>query len=79
MTAVKIILILMIALVLICGLLSLAWIFSPTEFTIKIQIDDKTLDTLNNLTEVIGNQSELKDFFNESFKEYSKKIKGDLK
>lgn len=52
-TAVKITLAITIPLVFIIGFLCLAWIFSPTEFTITFQVENETLSTMNNLGEVI--------------------------
>ena len=75
--AVKIVLILMIGLVIMSGIFSLAWVCSPTEFIIKIQVDNSTLDVISNFTEVYENQSGLGDFNNESLEKYSEVIGGD--
>ena len=56
-TAVKVTLAIMIPLVFIVGFLCLAWIFSPQEFTIIFQVENETLNTMNNLVANIENGS----------------------
>jgi len=51
--AVKITLAITIPLLLIIACLCLAWVFSPTDFTITVQIGNETIEAINNLTEVI--------------------------
>lgn len=53
-TAVKITLAITIPLMFIIGFLCLAWVYSPTEFTITFEIENETLETLNNLSVSFG-------------------------
>jgi len=52
----KITLAITIPLVFIIGFLCLAWVYSPTEFTIIFQIENETLNVMNNFTEVLGEE-----------------------
>jgi len=76
--AVKIVLIITIALVIMSGIFSLAWVYSPTEFVIKIQVSNSTLDVISNFTNAYENKSEdVKGFINKSLEKYSEVIGGD--
>jgi len=69
--SVKIMLIIMVSLIFIIGILSLAWVYSPTEFVIKFEVEDKTPGVINNFTEVLGNESNVENVMNEVFNKYS--------
>ncbi len=69
--SVKIVLIIMIASVLIVGVIGWAWVYSPTEFTIIFEVEDKTLGVINNFTEVLGNESNVEKVMNDALEKYS--------
>lgn len=61
----------MIALVFIVGVLSWAWVYSPTEFTFSFEVEDHTLDVFNNFTKVYENKSEVENVMNDALNKYS--------
>lgn len=60
--ATAITLIIMIGLAVIVGFVCLAWVNSPTEFTILFEVENETLDTLDRFNDIYENQSGLDNF-----------------